>query len=131
MTLAVLDTSVVISALSSTDRLHAVCTAALRSLRATGHEFRLPASAYAEVLVGVERGYHHRAGLEAFVTDIAPVVVVDSHVARAAAVARAGSPSLRLPDALVIGAGVALGAASVLTTDAAWRRIGPLVRVLG
>jgi len=47
-----------------------------------------------------------------------------------AAELRAHHPGLRLPDALVIATGSTLGADTVLTGDAAWRRLGRTISVL-
>jgi len=124
----VLDAGVLIGWFDANDPHHATATAALKNERE--HVLRLPASAYAEALVR-----HSAAGsVEAARQRIADVGItvdpVDVQGAEAAAAIRARHPSLRLPDALVLGHAEAIGADVVLTTDRRWKRVSPRVQVV-
>ena len=130
MALVVLDTSIVIAFLDPDDALH---EAAVQSLADCQHdELIVPASAYAEMLVGPYRsGAKAVAEIELFFADFAiriePITVT---IARAAARLRGRSKSLRLPDALVLATADELGAEMVLTGDASWARSSRRVKVL-
>ena len=133
MGLTVLDAGVVIAALDAGDVHHAPAIAALREARARGDKLVLPASAYAEALVGPSRrGADAVATLDAFL-DALPVTVEPAtrDVARHAASFRAAhGRGLKLPDALVLATAGVLDADHVLTTDAGWPAVGVDVRVL-
>jgi len=92
----------------------------------------LPASAFAEVLVGASRlGGEAIRRTEAFVDSVVEVVhPIDRDVAKVAAALRAGHRSLRLPDALVIAVGRVTDASAILTADTTWRGIDRRVRVV-
>jgi len=92
----------------------------------------LPASAFAEVLVGASRlGPQGMARTEAFVDSIVDQVSpIDRTVAKVAAALRAAHKSIRLPDALVIAVGRSVGASAILTADTRWRGADRRVRVL-
>src|SRR5207245_1914486 len=88
-------------------------------------ELVLPASAFAEVLVGA-----HRAGsaeirtIESFVEDArVRVEPITADIARRAAQLRARHARIGLPDALVMATGDVLAARLILTRDRAWRGI--------
>jgi len=118
--LTVVDASVVIGLLDSSDPLHGPATEAM--LAHAGDDLRLPASAYAECLVGpVRRGRLElaRSRLERLQLQIEPVTAA---MAEQAARLRARFRWLRLPDALVIATGEVLEARTVLTGDRAWQR---------
>jgi predicted nucleic acid-binding protein len=128
--LAVLDASVVIAFRDPADALHSRATAAFRTYGA--EELVLPASVYAEVLVGpVRHGPRAVASLEQFIGDfgmrIAPLT---PEVARLAASRRAATSSLRLPDAFVLATGEALDAAVVLTADRTWSKLSARVQLI-
>jgi predicted nucleic acid-binding protein len=131
--LTVLDAGIVIAALDAGDAHHAAAVAALREARDRGDRITVPASAYAEALVGPSRvGADAVATVDAFL-DALPAAVepASREVARRAAMLRAGhGRSLRLPDALVIATALASGADLVLTTDAGWPDAGVAVRVI-
>jgi predicted nucleic acid-binding protein len=78
----------------------------------------LPASAYAEVLVGLTRGGPAAvARVEQFVADLGiGIEPLTAPIARRAAALRARHTALRLPDALVLATADALDA-PVLTAD--------------
>jgi predicted nucleic acid-binding protein len=128
--LAVLDASVVIAYRDPADALHARAVAAFRAHGSD--EFVLPASVYAEVLVGPMR--HSQAAvasLEEFIGDfgmrIAPLT---AKIAALAAGLRAQNPSLRLPDAFVLATGEDSDAGVVLTGDSAWSKLSGRVRLI-
>ncbi len=128
MALILLDASVLIAHLDRRDAHHAAATKALREH--ADDDLRVPASAYAEVLVDPARRRrveHAREQLRALDLRIEPI---DEAIAERAARLRAAHRSLRLPDALVLAAADALGADSVLTADRRWRRFAG-VRVIG
>lgn len=130
MALTVLDASLVIALLDADDAHHQRSAAALvdRHLE----DIVVPASAYAEILVGpTRRGPAAIKAVDDLLSDLAAEVApITREVARRAAQLRAGHPSLRLPDALVLATGDVLQAASVLTTDRSWGRYGRRVRII-
>ena len=132
MGLTVLDAGVVIALLDANDRHHQEARSRLHRARAEGQQFVLPASAYAEVLVGPMRRDPAAADVVNAFVDALPAVVVlaDREVAAIAASLRAGHPRLRLPDALVVATASALAAERIITTDAAWPELGIQVEVL-
>ena len=93
----------------------------------------LPASAYAEVMVGPQRrGQDAATTVDAFI-DALPAAVEPAtrDIARAAAALRARhGRSLRLPDALVLATAEILGADSVLTTGTGWPDVSVHVRTV-
>ncbi len=134
MGLIVLDAGIVIAALDGSDVHHAAAIEALREARASGDVLVLPASAYAESLVGPSRrGSDALATVDAFL-DALPAAVepASREIAREAAGLRATHGSaLRLPDALVLATARVIGASLVLTTDAGWPATSIEVAVLG
>ncbi|HEY5433963.1 MAG TPA: type II toxin-antitoxin system VapC family toxin [Candidatus Limnocylindrales bacterium] len=134
MGLTVLDAGIVIAALDASDAHHEAALDALRDARARGDAFLVPASAYAEVLVGPSRrGADAVATVDAFLDALAATVEPASReIARAAAALRAEhGRGLRLPDVLVLATGAVAGADLVLTTDAGWPATGRTVHVGG
>jgi predicted nucleic acid-binding protein len=131
--LTVLDAGVVIALLDSTDAHHAVCLDALRTARDEGDPFVLPASAYAECLVGPSRRGPEAVAVVDELLDTLPIAVapISRAMAKEAARLRAvHGRSLRLPDALVLATARVMGADRVLTTDAGWPDGGIRVTVL-
>lgn len=130
MAVLVLDASVVIALLDAADVHHAAAFAALPSDDSS--EIVLPASAYAEVLVGPRRrGPAAVARAEGFLSEYAVRIhPIDGYVARRAAALRAGHHRLRLPDALVLATGDVLHAAGVLTADRAWLTVSGRARAI-
>jgi predicted nucleic acid-binding protein len=132
--LTVLDAGVVIAALDGSDVHHEASVAALRDARGRGDRLVVPASAYAEALVGPSRGGPDAvATVDAFL-DALPAAVepASRDIARRAASLRAGyGRSLRLPDGLVLATAAILGADLVLTTDTGWPDTGIAVRIVG
>lgn len=128
MALIVLDASVLIALLDLDDALHGAARAAL--VRHAGDDLNLPASAYAESLVGPARRGQLAAAKRAIAALLLDIVPITGQVAEEAAKLRARHPSLRLPDALVLATGSVLGAAVVLTGDTRWRGLGQSIGVL-
>lgn len=133
MGLTVLDAGIIIAVLDADDAHHQVAREALHQALGRGERLALPASAYAEAMVGPQRRDRDAATtVDAFI-DALPAVVEPAtrEIARAAAALRARhGRSLRLPDALVLATAEVLGADSVLTTDAGWPDTGVDVRVV-
>lgn len=128
MAVAILDASVVIAFRDPADGLHRRAVAAFRAHRAD--ELVLPSSVYSEVLVGPFRyGPSAVASLDQFIGDFGMrIASLTPDIARRAASLRASSPSLRLPDALVLATGDVLDAAVILTGDAAWAKLSARAR---
>lgn len=128
MALTALDSSIVIGLLDRSDPLHRAATNAL--LTHAGDDLRLPASAYAECLVGpAKRGRlgDARARITALQLQVEPLT---GPIAERAAELRSRFRSLRLPDVLVIATAEVLSADAILTGDAAWRRVNPRVEIV-
>jgi predicted nucleic acid-binding protein len=125
----VLDASIVIGVLEAEDAHHQAATAAVDEH--ADDDLRLPASAYAEVLVEpAKRGFLLEAQAK---VGLLPLRIdpIERGAGEAAAVLRAQTTALRLPDALVLGHAEAIDADVVLTTDRRWRRVSPRVKVVG
>ena len=134
MGLTVLDAGIVIAVLDTSDAHHVASVQALRDARESGAALVVPASAYAEALVGPSRrGDEAVATVDAFL-DALPAAVEPAtrDVAREAAALRAmHGRGLRLPDALVLATATIVGADLVLTTDADWPASRVPVKVVG
>ena len=126
----VLDSSVVLGLLLSGDPHHQRVRRELSGLE--GQPLVVSAITYAEVMVGAVRDEAARGNTDRFwqraIDSIEPVTKRIAHVS---AELRAATPSLKLPDALIVATGEVLGAEAVLTTDARWSGVTPRVRVLG
>lgn len=118
----VLDTSVLLGVLDPQDLLHRAAKRVVVEHRKAGHTFAIPTSVLAESLLGAyQQGEDVARRLETAVDILVSAVVpLDREISRAAAALRAASPSVRLPDAIVLATGRALGAAAVLTGDERW-----------
>ncbi len=129
----VLDAGVVVSVGSVEDSFHRSSREAVSRARQDRIRLVLPVSAYSEALVHpVRQGKDAVDAVERFVSDV-PLHLhpIDIDIARLAARLRAVHRALRLPDALVIATGMAVGADEVITTDARWPMVdGIVVRVL-
>ncbi len=128
MALVVLDASVVIAFLDAADAHHRAAVAALTSVQSD--ELVLPASAYAEMMVGpARRGRQASAAAREFVADFGlRVEPISTDIAERAAILRATHRALKLPDALVIATADVLEATSVLTADRTWSRLSRRAR---
>jgi PIN domain nuclease of toxin-antitoxin system len=127
--LLVLDSSVLIAFFSPDDEHHERAVAGLSA--AVEDERIVIASVLAEILVhpyrvGPAAVARIEAALAALVTRVEPVT---DAMARRAAELRARHTSLRLGDALVIGAGEVLSA-RVLTADRSWAKLSSRIRLL-
>lgn len=122
MGLTVLDAGVIIGFLDANDSHHATAHAALTDARARNDRLVVPASAFAEVLVGPSRtGVDAVASVRDLVERV-PILIapLDAEIAIAAAALRARHRSLKLPDALVIATAGHLDADHLVTTDRGW-----------
>ncbi len=130
MALTVLDASLIIAFRDPADAHHKAAVAAFRAHQAD--ELVLPASAYAESLVGpTRRGPAAVVSFEQFVADFAlRIEPLSREIARQAAALRSQHRQLRLPDALILATRDVLDAAVVLTADAAWGKISARVQVI-
>lgn len=130
MALIVVDASVVVALLDREDALHETAAGTLTAAWEGGDEVLVPSVVYAEALVRpLEEGGKSLAAADAFFAS-QTIVPLDRAEAREAARLRGvHRPWLRLPDALVLATGLVRRAA-VLTGDARWRSVSPLVRVL-
>ena len=134
MALTILDAGIIIAILDSGDAHHAAAREALMRARSRGEELAIPASAYAEVLVGPFRqGVNAVAKVDEFLAALpARVEPATREIAATAARLRAQhGTKLRLPDALIVATAVELGATLLLTTDAGWPSVPILVTVVG
>jgi predicted nucleic acid-binding protein len=127
MALTVVDAGVLIALGDTTDAYHRVSQSAIRRARDAGAALLLPASAFAEVLVGPVSRHGAVVGRERVQRVLAllavEVVPIDERIAVAAALLRAKHGSrMRLPDALVVATAVTRRA-SVMTTDSRWPQI--------
>jgi len=126
----VLDSSVLLGLLDAQDALHQASVEALD--RREKSAFVVPASAFAEVMVGARRlGERTAQRLEETIDDlVSEVYPIDRKVAWATAGIRARRKEIRLPDALVIATGEVLDA-EVLTGDKRWQGEPGRVTVIG
>jgi predicted nucleic acid-binding protein len=120
--LTVVDAGVVIGYLDAEDPHHAAASRALRAAWSRHDRLVLPASVYAEVLVGpFRKGPKAVAAVHDLVRRLPfEIVPLDVDLAATAAALRARHRSLKLPDALVIATAGQLDADQLLTTDRGW-----------
>ena len=122
MGLTVLDAGVIIGFLDANDAHHQAADAALRDARSRNDRLVLPASAYAEVLVGPSRSGAAAVDAVRRLVERVPIHVeaLDADIAQVAAALRARHRPLKLPDALVIATASHLDADHLITTDRKW-----------
>lgn len=122
MGLTVLDAGVIIGFLDANDAHHAASHKALNDARSRKDRLVIPASAFAEILVGPSRKGTSAIAAVRDLVDRLPIAVepIDEEIAVAAAALRARHRSLKLPDALVIAAAGHLDADHLITTDGEW-----------
>lgn len=133
MALTILDAGVIIGVLDASDAHHEAARRSMREALDRGDLLAVPASAYAECLVGPARqGREAMRKVEAYLVDLAADVepITRQVAVRAASLRARHGPRLRLPDALVLATALHLGAERVLTTDRGWPRVGVSVEVL-
>jgi PIN domain nuclease of toxin-antitoxin system len=128
--LTVLDASVLVGFLDARDPHHRAAIDALGARRT--ESLVLPASGYAEVLVGpARRGAAPMAAVDETITELGiRIEPLTRDIASHAARLRATHRSLSLPDAFVLATGDVLDAAAVLTADRAWPRLSRRARVI-
>lgn len=122
MGLTVLDAGVIIGYLDDNDGHHEAAHEALRDARDRNDRLVLPASAFAEVLVGPSSDGSKAVAVVRELVKRVPIHIepLDTEVAVAAADLRARHRSLKLPDALVIATARHLDADHLVTTDRNW-----------
>ncbi len=124
----VLDAGIVIGWLETSDAHHAAADAAID--QHADDDVRIPSSVYAEILVRPAR----RCATELtrnLLRDVGiRIDAIGEETAEHAAKLRAAHPSLRLPDALVLGYAEVIDADVVLTTDRRWKRVSDRVHVV-
>jgi len=122
MGLTVLDAGVIIGFLDADDAHHGAAHAVLRDAQGRNDRLVLPASAFAETLVGPFRKGATEVAVVRRLIDRIPIHIepLDGAVAMVAAALRARHPSLELPDALVIATAKHLDADHLVTTDRRW-----------
>lgn len=131
MALAVLDAGIVIAVLDAEDGHHESAKLELLRLLNSAQRLVLPASAYAEALVGPLRSGRGDV-VDSFV-DALPIHVhaADRVICHRAAELRAEHGNrLRLGDALVVATAIELRADELLTTDSRWPDLPLKVNVL-
>jgi predicted nucleic acid-binding protein len=130
--LTILDAGVIIGVLDASDAHHGAARAALSAAVERGDALAVPASAYAESLVGPARvGREAMRAVDRFLIDLpADVEPVTRQLAARAAELRAAHRRLLLPDALVLATALHLRAQRVLTTDRGWPKTDLLVDVV-
>lgn len=123
MGLTVVDAGVIIGVLDDRDAHHLAATRTLSRVVDGGDRIAIPASAYAEVLVGPARhGPTARRAVDEFLSDLAADVepITRQAAARAAELRARHGKRLKLPDALVVAVAIHLEADRILTTDRRW-----------
>jgi len=133
--LSILDAGVIIGVLDAGDAHHEAAVRALGAAQGRRDALALPASVFAELLVGPTRaGAAALRSVERFLDALgATVLPIDRSIARRAAALRV-TGRLRLPDALVVATAIEVGADRLLTTDRGWPPGAPghpLVEVVG
>lgn len=128
MELTVLDAGVLIGFLDRNDLHHVGANRALRDALDRGDRLVLPASAYAETLVGPSRRGADAVATVRRLLERLPIDVaaLEQDIAATAAALRARLPSLKLPGALVIATASHLDADTLITTDRRWPPRGRL-----
>jgi len=123
MGVTVVDAGVLIGFLDASDLHHEAAREALATAHDGGHRVVMPASAFAESLVGPSRrGPEAVDEVRQFVRRLpVEVIALDESMALVAAGLRARHGGrLKLPDALVVATAQALDADTLITTDRDW-----------
>jgi predicted nucleic acid-binding protein len=124
--LTVVDAGIIIGVLDAADAHHQAAVRVLSTVIHEGDEIAVPASAYAEALVGpARRGPSARRTVDDFLADLAGQVepITRQAAARAAELRATHGKRLRLPDALVVAIAMHLKADRILTTDRRWPKL--------
>ena len=126
MGLTVLDAGILIGVLDGADAHHEAAVRLLSMVLDEGDRIAVPASAYAEALVGpARRGPSARQVVDDFLADMAADVepITRQSAARAAELRAKHGRRLKLPDALVVAIAMHLRADRILTTDRRWPKV--------
>ena len=126
MGLTVVDAGIIIGVLDGADAHHDAAARLLSKVIDEGDRIAVPASAYAEALVGpARRGPSARRVVDEFLADMAADVepITRQSAARAAELRATHGRRLKLPDALVVAIAVHLKADRILTTDRRWPKL--------
>lgn len=126
MGLTVVDAGVIIGVLDADDAHHQAAVRVLTQVIGDGDRIAVPASAYAEALVGpARRGTSPRRAVDDFLADLAADVepITRQTAARAAELRAAHGRRLKLPDALIVATALHLKADRILTTDRRWPKL--------
>ena len=134
MGVTVLDTSVLIAVVDSSDAHHASARSMICAGRDAGDTFVVPVAAYAEFMVRPSEIDASTIAFQDGLVDAIPARVEPAtrEMGREAAAIRARhSGRIKLPDALIIATAVVLGADRIVTADAGWPDQDVPVTVLG
>jgi predicted nucleic acid-binding protein len=124
--LTVVDAGILIGILDAADAHHEAAVRLLSTVIAERDRIAVPASAYAEALVGPARhGPSARRAVDDFLADLAAEVepITRQSAARAAELRATHGRRLKLPDALVVAIAMHLKADRILTTDRRWPKL--------
>lgn len=126
---ALLDSAAVAGFLDRDDAFHAAADARIREL-AGRDTLVVSVITYAELLTGAGLGHHEQSAVRGFFAQLIDEVYdVDRSIAERAAELRSQTPSLRMPDALILATADLCHADLVLTADERWRGIDIGARV--
>jgi len=121
---ALLDSVSVAGFLDRDDAFHAAADARIRLL-AGRDTMVVSVITYAELLTGAGHGHHEQSAVRGFFAQlIDEVYSVDRAVAERAAVLRSQTPSLKMPDALILATAEVHHADLVITGDDRWPDVG-------
>jgi predicted nucleic acid-binding protein len=121
---ALLDSVAVAAFLDRDDAFHAAADARIRQL-AGRDTLAVSVITYAELLTGVGLGRHDESAVWGFFAQlIDDVYSVDRAVAERAAELRSRTPSLKMPDALILASADLQHADIVVTGDDRWPGVG-------
>lgn len=126
MGLTVVDAGIIIGVLDADDAQHQAAVGVLSTVVRQGDQIAVPASAYAEALVGpAGRGPSGRRAVDDFLADLAAEVepITRQAAARAADLRATHGRRLKLPDALIVAIAMHLKADRILTTDRRWPKL--------
>ena len=121
-----MDAGIIIGVLDADDAHHRAAIRVLSTVLGEGDQIAVPASAYAEALVGpARRGPAGRRAVDEFLADLAAEVepITRQAAARAAELRATHGRRLKLPDALIVAIAMHLRADRILTTDRRWPKL--------
>ena len=126
MGLTIVDAGILIGVLDGTDVHHEASVRVLSAVVDEGDRMAIPASVYAEVLVGpARRGPSVRRVVDELLADLAADIepITRQSAARAAELRAKHGKRLKLPDALVVATAMHLKANRILTPDQRWPKL--------